>query len=86
MSTLFPLASYNSLTYQFLQHGELHFWLVAIVDIHLLIFTHCAGYPGCEHQIRAALTETIGQEKSDFFFDKVCLPDSEPYTGRNPSP
>ncbi|TFK35831.1 glycoside hydrolase [Crucibulum laeve] len=29
-----------------------------------------SGYPGCEHQIRDALAETIGQEKSDFFFDK----------------
>ncbi|KAK0213556.1 glycoside hydrolase family 5 protein [Armillaria fumosa] len=29
-----------------------------------------SGYPGCEFQIRDALTETIGQEKSDFFFDK----------------
>lgn len=29
------------------------------------------GYPGCEHQIRGALTEAIGEEKSDFFFDKV---------------
>ncbi|KAF9005226.1 glycoside hydrolase [Cyathus striatus] len=29
-----------------------------------------SGYPGCEFQIREALTETIGQEKSDFFFDK----------------
>ncbi|KAF8966808.1 glycoside hydrolase [Flammula alnicola] len=29
-----------------------------------------SGYPGCEFQIREALVETIGQEKSDFFFDK----------------
>ncbi|KAF8648883.1 hypothetical protein AX16_006158 [Volvariella volvacea WC 439] len=29
-----------------------------------------SGYPGCEHQIRQALTEAIGKEKSDFFFDK----------------
>ncbi|KAF7298865.1 Glycoside hydrolase family 5 protein [Mycena indigotica] len=29
-----------------------------------------AGYPGCEYQIREALAQTIGQEKSDFFFDK----------------
>ena len=29
-----------------------------------------SGYPGCEHQIRAALAESIGQEKSEFFFDK----------------
>ncbi|KAJ3980107.1 hypothetical protein F5890DRAFT_775490, partial [Lentinula detonsa] len=30
-----------------------------------------SGYPGCEFQIRAALAETIGAEKSEFFFDKV---------------
>ncbi|KAF9051055.1 glycoside hydrolase [Hymenopellis radicata] len=29
-----------------------------------------SGYPGCEYQIREALTETIGQEKADLFFDK----------------
>ncbi|PPQ70876.1 GH5 [Gymnopilus dilepis] len=29
-----------------------------------------SGYPGCEFQIREALAESIGQEKSDFFFDK----------------
>lgn len=29
------------------------------------------GYPGCEYQIRQALGEVIGQEKSEFFFDKV---------------
>ncbi|KAG7447201.1 glycoside hydrolase family 5 protein [Guyanagaster necrorhizus] len=29
-----------------------------------------SGYPGCEFQIREALANTIGQEKSDFFFDK----------------
>ncbi|KAJ3915583.1 glycoside hydrolase [Lentinula edodes] len=29
-----------------------------------------SGYPGCEYQIRAALAETIGAEKSEFFFDK----------------
>ena len=31
-----------------------------------------AGYPGCEHQIRAALAEVVGKDKSEFFFDKVC--------------
>ena len=31
------------------------------------------GYPGCEFQIREALAEAIGQEKSDLFFDKVCV-------------
>ncbi|KAJ7069552.1 glycoside hydrolase [Mycena amicta] len=29
-----------------------------------------SGYPGCEYQIREALSATIGQEKSEFFFDK----------------
>ncbi|KAG6833172.1 Endo-1,4-beta-xylanase 5 [Tephrocybe sp. NHM501043] len=29
-----------------------------------------SGYPGCEHQIREALAEAIGNEKSEFFFDK----------------
>ncbi|EIW77768.1 glycoside hydrolase family 5 protein [Coniophora puteana RWD-64-598 SS2] len=28
------------------------------------------GYPGCEFQIRDALAETIGKEKSEYFFDK----------------
>lgn len=32
-----------------------------------------AGYPGCEFQIRAALADVVGQEKSDFFFDKVSF-------------
>ena len=31
------------------------------------------GYPGHEHEIRAALLEVLGKEKYDFFFDKVCL-------------
>jgi hypothetical protein len=29
------------------------------------------GYPGHEHQVRAALLKKLGQEKYDFFFDKV---------------
>ncbi|KAL0576807.1 Endo-1,4-beta-xylanase 5 [Marasmius crinis-equi] len=29
-----------------------------------------AGYPGCEFQIREGLAEAIGEEKSEFFFDK----------------
>ncbi|KAJ7213856.1 glycoside hydrolase family 5 protein [Mycena pura] len=29
-----------------------------------------SGYPGCEFQIRQALADAIGQEKSEFFFDK----------------
>ncbi len=32
-----------------------------------------AGYPGCEFQIRAALADVVGSEKSEFFFDKVCV-------------
>ncbi|KAG2002611.1 exo-beta-1,3-glucanase [Coprinopsis cinerea AmutBmut pab1-1] len=28
------------------------------------------GYPGCEFHIREALAETIGKEKSEFFFDR----------------
>lgn len=35
--------------------------------------TVITGYPGCEYQIREALTETIGQEKADLFFDKVSI-------------
>ncbi|KAF8556705.1 hypothetical protein OG21DRAFT_1408674 [Imleria badia] len=30
-----------------------------------------SGYPGCEFQIRDALTTAIGKDKSDFFIDKV---------------
>lgn len=30
-----------------------------------------SGFPGREYQIRAALKETIGEEKAKFFFDKV---------------
>ncbi|CAK5269923.1 unnamed protein product [Mycena citricolor] len=29
-----------------------------------------SGYPGCEFQIRQALGEVVGPEKSEFFFDK----------------
>ncbi|KAH9939769.1 glycoside hydrolase [Epithele typhae] len=29
-----------------------------------------SGYPGCEFQIREALAEVIGKEKSEYFFDK----------------
>ena len=32
------------------------------------------GYPGCEFQIREALAEVIGKEKSEYFFDKVRSP------------
>jgi hypothetical protein len=30
------------------------------------------GYPGYEHEMRAAMLKALGQEKYDFFFDKVC--------------
>lgn len=30
-----------------------------------------SGYPGCEFQIRAALADVVGSEKSELFFDKV---------------
>jgi len=33
-----------------------------------------SGFPGCEFQIREALAEVLGKEKSDFFFDKASLP------------
>ncbi len=29
------------------------------------------GYPGHEHEMRAAMLKVLGQEKYDFFFDKV---------------
>jgi len=29
-----------------------------------------SGYPGCEFQIRAALADVVGKEKSELFFDK----------------
>ena len=30
-----------------------------------------SGYPGCEFQIREALADVIGKDKSELFFDKV---------------
>src|SRR5690606_17820599 len=30
------------------------------------------GYPGYEHEMRAAMLKAMGKEKYDFFFDKVC--------------
>lgn len=30
------------------------------------------GYPSTEFQIREALANVVGAEKSEFFFDKVC--------------
>jgi hypothetical protein len=32
------------------------------------------GYPATEYQIREALAEVVGREKSEFFFDKVRCP------------
>lgn len=29
------------------------------------------GFPGYEHEMRAALLQAMGKEKYDFFFDKV---------------
>lgn len=29
------------------------------------------GYPGHEHQLRRAMREELGEEKYNFFFDKV---------------
>ncbi len=29
------------------------------------------GFPGHEHEMRAALLEVLGREKYDFFFDRV---------------
>jgi hypothetical protein len=29
------------------------------------------GYPGCEYQIREALADVLGEDKSNFFFDKA---------------
>jgi hypothetical protein len=31
------------------------------------------GYPGHEGEMRAAMLEVLGQEKYDYFFDKVSL-------------
>ena len=30
-----------------------------------------SGFPGCEFQIREALAEVLGEDKTEFFFDKV---------------
>lgn len=36
------------------------------------------GFPGYEHEMRAAMLETMGKEKYDFFFDKVLPLPYEP--------
>lgn len=30
------------------------------------------GYPGHESEVRKAMKEAMGEEKYEFFFDKVC--------------
>ncbi|OBZ72767.1 Glucan 1,3-beta-glucosidase [Grifola frondosa] len=35
------------------------------------------GFPGCEFQIREALVDVLGKEKSEFFFDKTRCTDSD---------
>lgn len=32
------------------------------------------GYPGHEYQLRAAMKKALGEEKYEYFFDKVGLP------------
>ena len=33
--------------------------------------TTTPGFPGCEFQIRDALADVLGKDKSEYFFDKV---------------
>ncbi len=42
-----------------------------MVATHWTWVNSCAGYPGCEFQIREALAGVVGEQKSEFFFDKV---------------
>jgi len=35
--------------------------------------TCCPGFPGHEHEARRAMLEVMGQEKYDFFFEKVIM-------------
>ena len=37
-----------------------------------------SGFPGCEFQIREALAEVLGEDKAEFFFEKV----REPYNSQ----
>ena len=41
------------------------------LNIYFSMENFITGYPGCEFQIREELANVIGQEKSEFFFDKV---------------
>ncbi|KAF5350113.1 hypothetical protein D9756_009212 [Leucocoprinus leucothites] len=36
----------------------------------MLMENFISGFPGCEYQIREALSDVLGQSKADFFFDK----------------
>lgn len=38
---------------------------------HLNCENFISGFPGHEHEMRSAMLEVLGQEKYDFFFDKV---------------
>lgn len=49
-----------------------HFISLLLTFIELILYV-CAGYPGCEFQIREALAEVVGAKKSELFFDKVSI-------------
>lgn len=38
-----------------------------------MLIRHFKGYPGCEFQVREALAEAIGEQKAEFFFDRVRI-------------
>ena len=40
------------------------------------------GYPGHEFQVRAALKKVLGEEKYEYFFDKVGLGSGQSRRGR----
>jgi hypothetical protein len=63
----------NMLVLMSRKHGEFYYRCVLLLVTILLKtkWTGFEGYPGCEFQIRDALAFVIGQEKSEFFFDKV---------------
>ena len=42
-----------------------------LINISYSMENFITGYPGCEHQIREALKEAIGEKKQALFFDKV---------------
>jgi hypothetical protein len=41
------------------------------------------GFPGHEHEHRAAMLEVLGQDKYDFFFDKVSIHGPHTYCMRH---